>query len=401
MTSHTLDDVPNGTPRYVALFLADLTGGGAERAVLNLGGGIARRGHRVDLVLAAASGAFIDEIPGEVNVVDLRADRVRRAIAPLARYLRRQRPDVMLSTLHHACVAASVANAVSRTYTTVFLRESSTPSARAAGTLDVRARVLRAAMHWAYARAAGVIAVSDGVANDLRSVFDVPAEKLWTLYNPIVTNDLERMAAVDPRHPWFGVGEPPVVLGVGRLRDYKGFLTLLDAFARVRAERAVRLMVLGEGPQREELEARAAALGIGGDVVFPGFVANPFSYMRRASVYVLSSHFEGLPGTLIQAMACGCPVVATDCRSGPAEILADGRFGDLVGVGDTHAMAEAIVRSLEEPRVSAADLRARAARYAVDPVVSAHLAAFEQVLAQSHATPGAGSGQLRQARDPS
>ena len=399
--TRTVDPGPIAKPLHLALFLADLTGGGAERAVLNLGGGIARRGHRVDLVLSAASGAFIDEIPDDVNVVDLRAGRVKRAIAPLVRYLRRQRPDVMLSTLHHACVAASLANAVSLTNTPVFLRESSTPSARATGTLDVRARVLRVAMHWAYARAAGVIAVSDGVAGDLRSVFAVPPEKLWTLYNPIVTNDLERMAAVDPRHPWFDVGEPPVVLGVGRLRDYKGFLTLLDAVARVRAERAVRLMVLGEGPQREELEARAVALGIGGDVEFPGFVANPFAYMRRAAVYVLSSHFEGLPGTLIQAMACGCPVVATDCRSGPAEILADGRYGELVGVGDTLAMAGAIVRSLDEPRVSSTDLRARAARYAVDPVVTAHLAAFEQVLVGSHTTPGTESPRLGQAQDPS
>ena len=365
---------------HVALFLADLTGGGAERAMLNLGEGIARKGVRVDLVLSSKEGDYVNEIPANMNLVDLRSGRVLRAIAPLVRYLRHFRPDVMLSTLHHACAAASFANAIADTDTALFLRESSTPSARSAAVLDVRAHVLHAAIRWAYKRADGVIAVSDGVADDLQEVFEVPREKLWTLYNPVVTSDLTELAAIDPLEPWFDPDEPPVVLGAGRLRDYKGFMTLLEAFAHVRSERAVRLMILGEGPQREALQARAVALGVDGDVAFPGFVANPFAYMRRASVYVLSSHFEGLPGTLIQAMACGCPVVATDCRSGPAEILENGRFGDLVGVRDALAMARAIERALNEPLVAPLELEARAARYGVEPVVSAYLKAFGEVL---------------------
>lgn len=234
-------------------------------------------------------------------------------------------------------------------------------------------------MRWAYASADGAVAVSEGVADDLRHTFGVPDRKIWTLYSPIVTDDVRRLASLDPEHPWFVPDAPPVVLGVGRLRDHKGFMSLIEAFAKVRATRAMRLVLLGEGEQRSALERHAFELGVGDDVALPGFVSNPFAFMARSSVYVLSSEFEGLPGTLIQAMACGCPVVATDCRSGPREILADGRYGLLVPVGDIEAMARAIGSVLAEPPPP--DLmRERASKFASEPVVSAHLAAFEATI---------------------
>jgi len=369
-------ETSHGTgPDHICMFLTDLSGGGAERTMLDLAAGFARRGHRVDLVLAAATGPYLDTVHERVHLVDLRAGRTARAILPLAAYLRRDRPDVVFTTLHHACLAASAAHALTRSPSRLFLREATTVSARPLTAHNLRQRFQRLAMRWAYGRADGAIAVSEGVANDLRRVFGVPEHKIWTLYNPVVTDDIARLAAEPPEHGWFdGVG-PPVVLGVGRLVEPKGFMTLLNAFAMVRTRRPVRLMLLGEGPHRQDLERHARTLGVADDVALPGFVSNPFAYLARSAVYVLSSRFEGLPGTLIQALACGCPVVATDCLSGPAEILDRGSFGELVPVGDSAAIAAAIERTLDSP-MPAELLRRRASVYAAEPVVSAHLRAF-------------------------
>ena len=365
-----------GRVRHVAVFLTDLAGGGAERAMLDLAHGIARRGLQVDLVLASATGPYLVDVPAEVRLLDLEVRRVSRAVMPLAKYLRCERPDVLFTSLHHTSLVASIARGLARTATPLFLREATTVSARPVAWCDVRTRAKQCAMRWAYAVADGAVAVSEGVADDLRLTFGVPDRKVWTLYSPVVTDSIARLAVLDPEHAWLDRGAPPVVLGVGRLRDHKGFMTLIDAFAKARRRRPMRLVLLGEGPQRADLERRAVELGVGDDVALPGFVRNPFAFMSRASVYVLSSEFEGLPGTLIQAMACGCPVVATDCRSGPREILEDGRYGALVGVGDVDAMARAIDQALDDP-VPVALVIERAARFSSEPVISAHLDAFE------------------------
>jgi glycosyltransferase involved in cell wall biosynthesis len=169
------------------------------------------------------------------------------------------------------------------------------------------------------------------------------------LPNPVVTPELVECAAQPLDDPWFTAGAAPVVLGAGRLDQQKDFPTLIRAFAAVRSKRAARLVILGEGPERARLESLVEELGIGEHVRLPGFVSNPFSYMARAAVFVLSSAWEGMPGVLIQAMACGAPVVATDCESGPREVLASGKYGRLVPVGDHAALAEAIAATLDAP----------------------------------------------------
>jgi glycosyltransferase involved in cell wall biosynthesis len=363
----------------VSIFLTDLRGGGAERMMVQLATGMADRGIRVDLVLAHAVGPYLKDLPDTVRLVDLGRGATAAALRPLIAYLRRARPDVLLSTLHHTAVVAALARRFAGGPTVLFVREANTPSARQLSAIDLKARITRRAMRWAYATADGVIAVSEGVAEDLRRHRGVPDHKLWTLYNPVVTPDVPVRAAEDPGHPWLGSEGPPVVLGVGSLQPRKGFTTLLTAFARLREDREARLIVLGEGPQRTELEARARELGVADDVDFPGFVVNPFAFMSRADVFVLSSEREGLPGVLIQALACGCPVVATDCPSGPREILEGGRHGELVPVGDAAAMCSAINRTLDahpEPQ----NLVARAARFASDRVVAAHIDVFERAV---------------------
>jgi glycosyltransferase involved in cell wall biosynthesis len=198
-----------------------------------------------------------------------------------------------------------------------------------------------------YPRADWVVAVSRGVQRDLLRYTRVSPERVALIYNPTYTHRLLELREQPVEHPWFAPGEPPVVLGVGRFYPQKDFATLLRAFAKVRANRLVRLVILGEGPLRSELEALAHQLGITEHVSMPGFVENPFAYMRRAAVFVLPSQYEGLPNVLIQAMACGCPVVSTNCPSGPEDILDNGKYGHLVPVGDAEAMARAILRVLD------------------------------------------------------
>lgn len=339
--------------RKICLYLPNLEGGGAERMMLTLAKSFVERGLAVDMVLARAYGPYLTELPPEVGLVDLRSWGVMASIPRLASYLRRTRPEAALVTLPHASVALVLAQRLARLDarldTKVFIREATTPSGvrptdRGWG---VKGRLLPAAMRLFYPLAHGVVAVSNGVADDLRHFLRLPAEKITTIYNPVVTADLPLKASEPLNDPWFAPGQPPVVLSVGGLRPEKGFPTLVRAFAKVREKRQARLLILGEGGERPRLEALVRELGLEADVRLPGFTSNPFPYMSRAALYVLSSQREGLPGALIQAMACGCPVVSTDCPSGPAEVLEGGRFGRLTPVGDVNAMAEAISQSLE------------------------------------------------------
>jgi len=311
--------------------------------------GLAGNGVAVDLVLAAKRGPYLPEISPAVNVVDLATGGVAKAVPRLAGYLRRARPDLLLTTLAHSSVAALTARALAGTGVPLVVREANTPTAFDQAWSSAKSRIAQRLMRLAYRRADGVIAVSEGVADALRTVVGVEEDRLAVLYNPVVSAELDELAKADPGHRWFAAGQPPVVLGVGSLTPRKDFATLVEAFAELRRRRPARLIVLGEGPERARLERLVDELSLSDDVDLPGFTRNPFAYMSRAAVYVLSSNLEGLPGSLIQALACGCPSVATDCPSGPREILQDGRVGPLVDVGDAGAMAAAIAAVLDDP----------------------------------------------------
>jgi glycosyltransferase involved in cell wall biosynthesis len=218
-----------------------------------------------------------------------------------------------------------------------------------------------------YLKADCIVAVSEGVADDLVSEVGLPRSAIRVIYNPVVTPELAARAEEPLVHPWLVPGSAPVLLAAGRLSAQKDFPTLLRAFARVRAARPARLIILGEGELRAQLEAQAVALGLGEDVQFPGFVENPYAYMRRAGVFVLSSAWEGFGIVLVEAMACGAPVVSTDCPVGPAEILEGGRYGPLVPIGDDGALAHAILSALDCP-MDPERLRARAGDFALEKI---------------------------------
>lgn len=347
-----------GGVRRVALFTTSLAGGGAERVMLRLAQGLTERGLDVDLVLSRASGPCMDEVPSSVRLVDLHAPRIVASLPALIGYLRRERPSVMLSALNAANVVALLARRLARVPIRVVVAEHSTPSRAATGSSDLRKRIMPLLMRWTYPWADAVVAVSNGVAQDLLRVVPLHRSSLHVIYNPVVTPELFTKAEETVDHPWFAPEQPPVILAVGRLTPAKDFPTLIRAFAVVRKTRQARLMILGEGEERSRLERLVGKLGLDNDVALPGYVSNPYKFMSRAAVFVLSSRWEGLPTVLIEALALGTPVVSTNCPSGPVEILENGRWGRLVPVGNPEKLAEAILQVLQNPRRASRDVPA-------------------------------------------
>lgn len=337
----------------LAFFLPSLGGGGAERVTVNLAAGFAERGFRTDLVLAKAEGPLLAHVPGSVRVCDLKSARVLRAVRPLAAYLRRERPAAMLAALNHANLVAMAAARTpgARTRTVIAIHVTSARELRDAK--DVRTRAIPWLLGRLHQWADAIVAVSEGVADDFAQVTRIPRERIDVIYNPVVTRALLDGALEQPPHPWFAAKTCPVVLGVGRLALQKNFPALVEAFAVVKREhKNARLVILGEGPEREAIEGQICRHGIADCVALPGFVDNPYSYIARAAVLALSSDFEGLPNVLIEALALGTPVVSTDCPSGPREILRGGALGSLVPVGDVPALAHAITRAMMSPRTA-------------------------------------------------
>jgi glycosyltransferase involved in cell wall biosynthesis len=328
-----------------------LAGGGAERVMLTLARGFLQRGHSVDLIVVKAEGPLLADVPPGVQLVELRSRRVLYSIFRLAQYLRRERPAALLATLTNANAAAVIARWLSGQSTRVVIRQAYhlTRGLEIEKFTVLEAALERLLVRWCYPWADRVVAVSAGVAVDLQTRPYLRRTSIHVAPNPVVTSELRRLVDMDIDHPWFHTGAPPVVLAVGRLTVAKQFDVLIRAFAQLRQRTNARLVILGEGEERQSLEGLVRQLGIADAVSLPGFVSNPFPAMAKSKVFVLSSAFEGLPGVLIQALACGTKVVATDCESGPREILDGGRFGRLVPVGNVDALADAIEAAIADP----------------------------------------------------
>jgi len=359
--------------KRVAFFLPSLDGGGAERVLVNLAQGFAKRGLRVDMVLAKAKGPYLSQVPLEVQVVDLGARRVLYSLPSLVRYLRQERPQAMLSTLNHANIMALWAKKLAHVPTRLVVREANTVSISAASAPTLKGKLMPYLIRVFYRWADVVVANSRGVAEDLLRLVGPPPDKVKVIYNPVVTPELFVKAEEPLDHPWFRRGEPPVILGVGRLTKQKDFPTLIQAFALVRKKRPARLMILGEGEERPNLEALVRELGLKGDVALPGFVDNPYKFMKRAAALVLSSRWEGLPNALIEALALGTPVVATDCPGGSREILEDEKWGRLVPIGDIEVLADAIVDVLSNPKLPEESIKRVIRRFDLDCIVVEYL----------------------------
>jgi glycosyltransferase involved in cell wall biosynthesis len=386
MTGPTANSAPDrrqlAASGRVALVVGSLEIGGAERVTVHLACGLSQAGVPTDLVLGNARGEFLTQVPPAVRVCPLGAETLRRAVLPLARYLRSARPAAVVAQMSFAGVAALVARRVARIDVPVVVVQQNQLSQHVGDGHISRPRL--ALIKWLYPRAEALVGVSDGVSRDLEQRLGLPPWSVHTIYNPIVDGRLHQMAAEPAEHPWLAGDGPPVLLAVGRLARQKDYATLLAAFAMLRKRRTVRLLILGEGSERPHLQQLCNTLGIAGDVALPGTTTNPYACMARAAALVLSSRFEGLPTVLVEALACGCPVVSTDCPSGPSEILAQARFGRLVPVANPTALAAGLADVLEHPPPRE-PLRARADDFSHERAVAKYLSLLHDVARRERA----------------
>ena len=372
----------------LSLLCSDLSFGGIQRIALLLADGLAAKEDlAVDVAVLHGGGEFMSMHSPAVNVVDLGCTSQPLALlAPfsrLARYFREAKPGVVISFGHSTNCLASWAKLLRGFGFGLIVSERSAFGARMAGDSKFHRLRRTARARYLYRMADQCVCVSKGVADELVDLGVIPREKAKVIYNPVQTPSEECGHAC---HPWLreSAGERPVIMTAGRLLRLKGIDTLIAAFSRLRRgpEAGAKLMILGDGPDRARLETLAGGLGLREDTFFTGYVSDIHAYMRHASVFVLSSRYEGLPNVLIEAMACGVNVVSTDCPSGPREILEDGKWGRLVPIGDADAMAAAILETLRHP-LPAEKLKNRASFFSVERAVNAYYDAIRQSASHS------------------
>ena len=366
----------------IALFIPTIAGGGAEKMQVHLANCLASRGHSVDLVVANAQGPILKRASADVRLVDFKKSRALWALRPLRRYLRKERPDVLVSALSHANVVAIAARLLAPFCgTRVVVTERNAIRARlASGRWTDRAMLTL--MRLLYPLADRIVGVSRGVADEAREVLRLKPAKVTAIYNPVIAPDVPEQISAPTGDARFAEIERPILITVARLVPQKDQELLISAFAAIASARKASLVILGDGPKRRELETAAAAAGVADRVHFLGFVDNPLAYLARSDLFVLTSRHEGFANVIVEALACGLPVVSTDCPSGPREILDDGRYGRLVPVGDAKSLGEAMLAALDDSNDAVA-LRARAKDFSTDKITDQYEALFESALGQT------------------
>jgi glycosyltransferase involved in cell wall biosynthesis len=384
----------------VAIYMPDLSGGGAERQCLCLAGELHRRGLAITLVLHRLQGDLLNQLPPGLRVVALNGRRTLHDILLLARYLRRERPDILLTNLDHNNVAGLLAKIVAASRTQVVIYQHNALAGEFAASERWSYRAIPLAYRLLSPFMAAAVAVSNGIARELVVAAGVPPAKIVTIHNAIIKGDFWSRANEPATIPWFDEEQRPLLVTAGRLVPQKDYETLIRALAIHRgAGGRGRLAVIGSGPLQDALQTLAHDLKIGDAVAFPGFQANPLPWFLRADAFVLSSSSEGFGNVLVEAMGCGTPVISTDCDHGPREILQDGRYGVLVPLRDPSALAEAIDQATTlRSRFPADLLKERAAAFSDEACTAAFLALFDNLIPRKSTARsisfGAGSAPL-------
>jgi len=371
----------------VAFFLPSLEPGGTERNVVNLVNNIDREKYAVSLVLGIAEGDFIKDINSNISIISLHTRRSIATFFKLITYFKKNQPDIFISAFPRVNVICIVAKIFSKSKTKIIITEHSVFSL-----LPIIAKTFWRGMFarffmssicsYLYQKAEAVICVSKGIADDILKTVN-RSLKIEVIYNPVITSNIYQLAQAPINHPWFSDSKIPVIIAVGRLVKCKDYPTLFLAFSSVIQKQPVRLVILGRGPEEYKLKQLINKLGLSQNVAFLGFQENPYKYMKKASVFVLSSLQEGFGNVIIEAMACGVPVVSTNCPTGPGEIIENMKNGILVPVGDQESMAEAILKILQNP-VLAQEFsvagKERAKFFSVEKSVSAYQEIFQAVI---------------------
>ena len=361
--------------KRIAIFLSTSGHSGVDRAMQNLIPELARRGYPVDLLHVRKHGPYLDPCPEGVRIIDLGSRHTYTSLPAIIRYLRKEKPEVMLADKDRVNRTALLARFLAGVDTRLVLSSGTTISIDLASRGRFERWLQRFSMGKLYPFADNVIVTSEGVADDMSAYTGLNRELIQVVPSPVIPDDLPLAKLESPDHPWFSESAPPLIISVGELGLRKDFVTLLRAFAVVHEKQPCRLMILGRGKQKDLLFALADELGFADDFALPGFVAEPYNYMAHADVFAFTSRWEGLGFVIIEALAVGTSVVSTDCPSGPAEILQKGKYGALTEIGDYQEIAKQIELQLQSP-LPAAHLREAIKPYTVSASTDAYLQAM-------------------------
>lgn len=366
-------------PRLCVLF-PSYDNGGIERMLVNTANGLSRREVHVDFLTATGEGPYLQDLGDAVNRIALGASRGGALYHAFVRYLRASQPHIVLPAKDDAMAIAVRAKRYSGVPFKLLFRPGTTVSRQLEFRNVIKRWKVVYRMRRDYRYADAVVANSHGLAQDTIQLTGVDARTVTVIRNPVITPHVYARAREAPAHPWLQHKDRPVVMGIGGMRRQKDFQTLIAAFARAhRARSELRLIILGQGRRLRRLQQLAHKLCIADAVAFPGFVENPYAWLSRADLFVLSSLWEGSPNVLTEALALGIPAVATDCPSGPRETLQDGAFGPLVPMQDADAMATAMLQTLDAP-LPADTLRKAVTDYTVEESAKRYREVIDQLL---------------------
>ena len=329
----------------ITFFIPDLKGGGAQHMIINMANEFARRQNEVTLLIGQKEGPYTDKIAPEVNTIDLNKQRTLSTYPALVSYLKAEQPDIFLSAMFYVNIVALLAKISLLNLKTKFIiTERNLMSLRIQGSTKIRDKLSPVLIRLLYRLADQIIAISEGVADDLTNITKLPPHKIKWIHNPVITRQTLEYLNETPSAPL--TKDQKTIITSGRLVPQKDYHTLLNAFSKIQN---CQLIILGEGELEQELKQKAKQLNIEENIHFMGFVKNPLALMKQADLFVLSSQWEGFGNVLVEALLCGLPIVSTNCRAGPSEILADGQYGTLVPVGDSQSLAKAIEKAINTP----------------------------------------------------
>ncbi len=349
--------------------------GGIGRNILNLAGALCGMGYKVHLLIDKPKGPYLEQLHPSVKVVPLPTSHPFTGTLAMGRYLWRHRPDAVLTpNVRHTALALN-ARRITAPATRIYVNIHNTYSKTFQNLSPQKKAKRLKKINTLYPRCDGIIPVSQGVAEDLCRFTNLSPALLTPIYNPVVSERLERLAVEPVTHPWFRGDEPPIILSVSRLEKAKNLTLLIEAYEKVRKQLHCRLAIIGSGSQHALLEAKVERSPYREEITLLGHQSNPYKYMKRSSLFVLSSLWEGFGNVLVEAMAVGTPVVSTDCPHGPREILENGRLGPLVPVGDSEALANGIRQALLSP-LPAPTLKRSAERFRDTLITKRYLQLF-------------------------
>ncbi|HQL67339.1 MAG TPA: glycosyltransferase [Caldisericia bacterium] len=332
--------------KFITFVLPTLEIGGAEKMTLNLIQGLLNFSYKIDLILINAKGPLLKYVPKGCNIINFKLKHTLFSLFKFIKYLRNETPIVLISSLTHLNIITIISILISRVKTKLIIMEQANLTSVTKNN-NLKVKIVSILAHFLYKRANFIIAVSECVKEDLLKKILGIENKIRVIYNPIPNNDMFLMSSEPVYHKWFLKKNMPIILSIGRLAKEKNYSTLLQAFKLVKNVVRCKLVIIGDGPERENLENLAKNLQINEDLWMPGFDVNPYKYMSKSDIFVLTSIYEGLPNVLIEALALGLPLVSTDCESGPREIIKNNINGLLVKVGDYESLSQAIIYILK------------------------------------------------------